>query len=522
MVSSALVVRSWACSSSRWGLTGLAAAQLPAGAHAVQTPRSARRRCPSHRRCPCRRLPCPRSRAAGATAGPHRADPVPTAPAPAPVRNAERVRAVGLDAVGLHPRGVGAVRLDARVSTPASGPRSGAGSASSGSGGAARGAASGAAVHPVHPVQPPAPRAPRPADRAASGSERERRRRRTARAGHSSSGATDNSRAAKVRRRDRALRRAVLRFQGCLSRVPRAERRVLTLRAGVGAARTHSRTEVARITHLRRTRVITLERRGLRRLHALGRAGACQDADADVRGGAGGRPARRCLRASTPGGRGAVLAEHHSSDSKDGGAHGHSASPTPSSRSAVPRASPATAGFDLTLVFAPLGRPRLPARGHARGQAQPPTGNSGHSGRRRDRLTLGVGELELGGAQRVGDRLGPARAGDRDDRRPEREQPRQRDLLGRDAVRLGRRGDRVDARRPTPTSRCRPAATRAGRRCRDPCTPAARPWRSARCRRARAGSGPRRCRRCPAPPRAARPWRWRCPPSAPCPRPAAP
>jgi hypothetical protein len=74
----------------------------------------------------------------------------------------------------------------------------------------------------------------------------------------SSSRGAAESPAAKVRRRDRALRRAVLRFQGCLSRVPRAERRVLTLRAGVGAAPTRSRTEVARITHLRRARVITL------------------------------------------------------------------------------------------------------------------------------------------------------------------------------------------------------------------------------------------------------------------------
>ena len=157
----------------------------------------------------------------------------------------------------------------------------------------------------------------------------------------SSNGLSDSP-AAKVRRRDRALRRAVLRFQGCLSRVPRAERRVLTLRAGVGAARTHSRTEVARITHLRRTRVITLERRGLRRLHALGRAGACQDAPQTSAAApvvAAGTPPP----GSAPGGRGAVLAEHQVSDSRPAGAQG-TASPPPSCRSAVPRSSPAPAG----------------------------------------------------------------------------------------------------------------------------------------------------------------------------------
>ena len=62
--------------------------------------------------------------------------------------------------------------------------------------------------------------------------------------------------------------------------MPRSERRVLSLRAGVGRLRAHTRSQVARITHLRRVRVIKLERRGLRRLRALNRAGACQDAGA--------------------------------------------------------------------------------------------------------------------------------------------------------------------------------------------------------------------------------------------------
>ena len=77
-----------------------------------------------------------------------------------------------------------------------------------------------------------------------------------------SSNGKPQSRAARVRQRERDLRRTVLRFHGCLSRVPRSERRVLSLRAGVGRLRPHPRSEVARITHLRRARVVMLERRG--------------------------------------------------------------------------------------------------------------------------------------------------------------------------------------------------------------------------------------------------------------------
>jgi hypothetical protein len=67
----------------------------------------------------------------------------------------------------------------------------------------------------------------------------------------------------------------VLRFQGCLGSVPRAERRVLSLRAGVGIAHTRTRSEVARMTGLRASRVARLEHRGLQRLRGLGRAGRC-------------------------------------------------------------------------------------------------------------------------------------------------------------------------------------------------------------------------------------------------------
>jgi hypothetical protein len=67
----------------------------------------------------------------------------------------------------------------------------------------------------------------------------------------------------------------VLGFQGCLSNVPKTERRVLELRAGVGISRTRTRAEVARLTGLPRKRVVRLEHRGLKRLQSLAAAGSC-------------------------------------------------------------------------------------------------------------------------------------------------------------------------------------------------------------------------------------------------------
>jgi hypothetical protein len=136
--------------------------------------------------------------------------------------------------------------------------------------------------------------------------------------------------------------------------VPRAERRVLILRAGVGPARTHSRTEVARITHQRRARVIRLERRGLRRLRALGRAGACQDVAATS--AAAPVPTGSALPpGGPPAGRGGVLAEHHSSDSKGGGSEeGQSSLPGAQLSIGRPSGTPGGSSFDLALVLAPL------------------------------------------------------------------------------------------------------------------------------------------------------------------------
>jgi hypothetical protein len=57
--------------------------------------------------------------------------------------------------------------------------------------------------------------------------------------------------------------------------VPSRERRVLELRAGVGAGHTRSRADVARLTGLQRKSVARLERRGLKRLRSLADAGTC-------------------------------------------------------------------------------------------------------------------------------------------------------------------------------------------------------------------------------------------------------
>jgi hypothetical protein len=163
-------------------------------------------------------------------------------------------------------------------------------------------------------------------------------------------------RAARVQRREHALRRDVLRLKGCLASVPRSERRVLALRAGVGRARPHSRTEVARITHLKRKRVVTLERRGLRRLRALGRAGAC-GVPTGTTTAAVMAPGMGTAQPPTgpSGDRSSVLAERHSSgESKEGGSAEGQRKP-PSAQLSISRPSaPGSDDFDLALVLAPL------------------------------------------------------------------------------------------------------------------------------------------------------------------------
>jgi Sigma-70, region 4 len=123
------------------------------------------------------------------------------------------------------------------------------------------------------------------------------------------------SRSARIRRHNRELRALVLRLRGCMGKLPRAERRVLILRAGIGIGHVRTRRQVARLTHLRRGTVARLERRGLRQLRALGRSGGCAagSTSSPLAVGmavAGGRPSSGAA-ARTPDSAG-VLAEHRS------------------------------------------------------------------------------------------------------------------------------------------------------------------------------------------------------------------
>jgi hypothetical protein len=104
-----------------------------------------------------------------------------------------------------------------------------------------------------------------------------------AKSGSSSSDDPGNG-PARDRNHDRDLRRTVLGHEACLGQMPRGERRVLTLRAGVGLAHPRSRAQVQRITGLRRARVTALERSGLRRLRSLARAGGCGQASSAAPG----------------------------------------------------------------------------------------------------------------------------------------------------------------------------------------------------------------------------------------------
>jgi hypothetical protein len=76
-------------------------------------------------------------------------------------------------------------------------------------------------------------------------------------------------------RRERRLRRVVTDLGGCLRTIGRLQRRVLVLRAGVGAARPHSRRAVAGRLDTTVGRVARVERRGLRALRRSARAGRC-------------------------------------------------------------------------------------------------------------------------------------------------------------------------------------------------------------------------------------------------------
>jgi hypothetical protein len=151
-----------------------------------------------------------------------------------------------------------------------------------------------------------------------------------------------------------------VRLKGCLGRVPRAERRVLKLRAGVGIARTRSRAQVARITGISRARVARLERRGLRHLRALGRAGACAVTPTAGSSAAAGLPVAGAPQGGGPqsgAATGQVLAERHSGTS-------HPAKPESESSMKqsieLPLGRPGSAStggsssFDFTIVLVAL------------------------------------------------------------------------------------------------------------------------------------------------------------------------
>jgi hypothetical protein len=132
---------------------------------------------------------------------------------------------------------------------------------------------------------------------------------------------------------------------------------VLTLRAGVGIARTRSRAAVARITGLRRARVARLERRGLRRLRALGRAGACAVPRAATPMAALGLPVSAAPQGGGgPGaGRGGVLAERKSGTGQPRPNEGGAAKPTARLPLGQPGSAPGGgSSFDFAYVFVPL------------------------------------------------------------------------------------------------------------------------------------------------------------------------
>jgi hypothetical protein len=92
----------------------------------------------------------------------------------------------------------------------------------------------------------------------------------------------------RVERRERRLRETVVEASGCLDDLSAAQRRVLSLRAGVGAGPPRSRSRVARRLDISVRRVTRLERTGLRRLRALAKDGGCAPAAAPVASGAAG------------------------------------------------------------------------------------------------------------------------------------------------------------------------------------------------------------------------------------------
>jgi hypothetical protein len=112
------------------------------------------------------------------------------------------------------------------------------------------------------------------------------------------SGGAASARRTAVRqaRRERRLRRTVHGLQSCLGSLDESPRRVLVLRAGIGAVAPQSRSRVARRLDISARRVARLERRGVRELRGLAAAGRCGGA-----GSPGGEAeARRAVADAAP------------------------------------------------------------------------------------------------------------------------------------------------------------------------------------------------------------------------------
>jgi hypothetical protein len=139
-------------------------------------------------------------------------------------------------------------------------------------------------------------------------------------------------RAVQIRKRERRLRRLVERSAGCLPSVPRAERRVLELRAALDRPRTTSRRAVATSLDVTLRRVTILERRGTRLLRRLARLAACDNAattDTSAASGLVDDGARSGDSATTVGSTDADQAAATGDDSSRGDVQGAAASSDP-------------------------------------------------------------------------------------------------------------------------------------------------------------------------------------------------
>ncbi|WP_170179494.1 sigma factor-like helix-turn-helix DNA-binding protein [Solirubrobacter pauli] len=113
----------------------------------------------------------------------------------------------------------------------------------------------------------------------------------------------DLTRLSAAQRRDRRLVQTVTRATGCLDALPAEQRRVLTLRAGVGRQPARTRASVARRLDVSVRKVARIERAGLRKLRALAQRGGCVAAVAPPTARADAEPVASAIRPSAGGGR---------------------------------------------------------------------------------------------------------------------------------------------------------------------------------------------------------------------------